>query len=76
MLVVPSAAAVRRAPISSHSTDQGLSMPMNTDTLNSFAMPSLCSSSATRIVPLLTFRTWRMPYSVRTPRYSSAHLSG
>ena len=76
MLVEPSSAASRRAPISSQSADQGLSTPMNTETLNSLRIPSLCSSRATRMVPLLMLSTWRMPYLVSTPRYSSAHMSG
>ncbi len=40
MLVEPSSPASRRAPISSQSTDQALSTPMNTETLNSLRTPS------------------------------------
>ncbi len=47
--------------MSIHSADHGLSTPMNTDTLNSFRIPSLRMRSATRMVPLLMFRTCRMP---------------
>src|SRR5450759_1449503 len=75
-LVEPSSPASRRAPISSQSTDHGLSTPMNTDTLNSLRIPSLCIRSATRLVPLLMLSTCRMPYLVRMPRHSSAHFSG
>ena len=76
MLVQPSWPASRRAPMSSQSTDQGLSTPMNTDTLNSLRTPSLPRSSETMMVPLFTLSTWRTPYSVKKWRYSSAHLRG